>query len=286
MQRPNNTTEGKVDYEYVLTEKKGRIGYVILNRPRKLNALNKPFVREIVDALESMDADGDIRVIVIKGNGRAFTVGADLSPDQEERTSDVTTAYDYKKVTRVWRDAGVVIRGLSKPTIVQVHGYFFAGATDLFLHCDFIIAAEDAQIGCPDVKGMQSVLTHMWTYLVGPQWAKYVLLTGDNIDGKTAERIGLTFKSVPGEGLEAEVDALAQKMALIPLDFLEPNKSLVNKVIDNMGFAASQRLAVENSAFTHLAPDVRKFYEISEKEGLKAALAWRAETYGGIKKDG
>ena len=71
-----------MDYEYVLTEKKGRIGYVILNRPKKLNALNKAFVGEIVDALEGMDDDREVRVIVIKGNGRAFTAGADLAPDQ------------------------------------------------------------------------------------------------------------------------------------------------------------------------------------------------------------
>ena len=174
-----------MEYEYVLTEKKGRIGYVILNRPKKLNALNKAFVGEIVDALKGMDDDREVRVIVIKGNGRAFTAGADLAPDQPNRTSDVATAYDYKRVTRVWTDAADMIRGIGKPTIVQVHGYFLAGATDLFLLCDFILAAEDAQIGCPDVKGMQSVLRHAWTYLVGPQWAKYVLLTGDNIDGKT-----------------------------------------------------------------------------------------------------
>ena len=230
-----------------------------------------------------MDDDREIRVIVIKGNGRSFTAGADLSPGQPDSTGSAETAYEYKKVTRVWTEGSDVIRGISKPTIVQVHGYFLAGATDLFLQCDFIIAAEDAQIGCPDVKGMQSVLRHAWTFLVGPQWAKYVLLTGDNIDGKTAERIGLTFKSVPADKLEAEVDDLAQRIALQPLDLLEPNKSLVNKVMDNMGYTASQRLAVENSAFTHLAPQVRIFTDMIEKKGLRAALEWREETYGGIR---
>ena len=275
-------------YEYVLTERKGNIGYLILNRPKKLNALNRPFVREIFHALKDMDDDRDVTVIVIKGNGRAFTAGADLAPDQTERSGDAKTAYDYKKVTKIWTETADMIRGISKPTIVQVHGYFLAGATDLFLPCDFIIAAEDAQIGCPDVKGMQSVLRHAWTYLVGPQWAKYVLLTGDNIDGKTAERIGLTFKSVPAEDLEAEVDKLAQKLALQPLDLLEPNKSLVNKVLDNMGFAASQRLATENSAFTHLTPQVREFLDMIDEKGLRTALEWRAERFGGIrvKKEG
>lgn len=275
-------------YEYVLTEKKDNIGYVILNRPKKLNALNRPFVREIYAALKDMDDDRSVTVIVIKGNGRAFTAGADLAPDQTERSGDAKTAYDYKKVTKIWVDTADMIRGITKPTIVQVHGYFLAGATDLFLACDFIIAAEDAQIGCPDVKGMQSVLRHAWTYLVGPQWAKYVLLTGDNIDGKTAERIGLTFKSVPEEDLEAEVEKLAHKLALQPLDLLEPNKSLVNKVLDNMGYAASQRLATENSAFTHLAPQVREFLGMIDEKGLRTALEWRAERFGGIrvKKEG
>jgi len=267
-------------YQFVLTDKKDKVGYVILNRPEKRNALTKAFVAEIVDAIKAMDADKGMRVIVIKGNGKTFSAGADLSPDETKGFAAIDTPYAYKRFAKVWSDAAQTIRSVSKPTILQVQGHCLAAATDLFLHCDFIIAAEDAQFGCPDVKGMESVITHMWTYLIGPQWAKYVLLTGDNIDGKTAERIGLVFKAVPLERLEEEVNRLSQRMALIPIDFLEPNKSLINKVLDNMGYLAAQRLALETSTFTHMAPGVRDFYEIAAEKGFKAALAWRTENYG------
>ena len=265
---------------FVLTEKKDKIGYLILNRPEKLNALSNEFILEIIDTIQGLERDTEVRVIVIKARGRAFSAGGDLSEEDLDAFDAVKTAYEYKQLYKPWAAAGQVIRNLSKPTIVQVQGYCLAGATDVFLHSDFILCAEDAQFGCPDVKGMEAPCSHIWTYLMGPQWAKYVLLTGDKIDGKTAERIGLAMKAVPLERLEAEVDELAHRIARIPVEFLEPNKSLVNKVMDNMGYLASQQLALEASAFTHMAPAAEEFHRIRIEKGMKAALAWRAEQYG------
>ena len=267
-------------YEFILTEKRDQVGYLVLNRPNKLNALHTAFVVDILDALKDLNSDDDLRVIVIKANGRSFSVGGDLSPEAAKEFAFIETAVEYKKVGKMWADAGREIRDLPKPTIAQVHGHCLAGATDLFFNCDFLIAAEDAQFGCPDVKGMESPFAHMWTYLVGPQWAKFFLLTGDNIDGATAERIGLVMKALPADELEHEVDRLARRIALIPVDFLGPNKTLVNNVLDNMGFSASQQAAMDTSAFTHLAPGVREFHQISSDKGFKAALAWRRENFG------
>ena len=269
-----------MDYQYVLTDKQEQVGYLTLNRPKKLNALHTAFVGDILSAIEELNSDEDVRVIVIKANGRSFSVGGDLSPEAAKEFAFIDTAVEYKKVGKMWVDAGRQIRDLPKPTIAQIHGHCLAGATDLFFNCDFLIAAEDAQFGCPDVKGMESPFAHMWTYLVGPQWAKFFLLTGDNIDGVTAERIGLVMKAVPSDELEQEVDRLARRIALIPVDFLAPNKTLVNRVLDNMGYSASQQAAMDTSAFTHLAPGVREFAQITADQGFKAALTWRKQNFG------
>ena len=266
-----------MSYQYVLTDRRERVGYLTLNRPEKLNALHRAFVEEILAGLRELEEHEGIRVIVIKAKGRSFSVGGDPSPEGAKEFALLDTALEYKKVAKMWLDASRAVRALSKPTIVQIHGHFLAGATDLFLHCDFLIATQDAQIGCPDVRGMESPLCHAWTYLVGPQWARYFLLTGDNVDGATAERIGLVMKAVAPETLEEELNALARRIALIPLDFLAPNKSLVNEVLDNMGYAAAQPLAAAASTLTHLAPEVREFHRISAEKGFKAAFAWREE---------
>ena len=121
----------------------------------------------------------------------------------------------------------------------------------------------------------------MWTYLVGPQWAKRMLLTGDMISGKEAERAGFVLKAVPSEELEAEVETLADKMALIDVDLLAANKRIVNMAMELMGARTMQRMAAENDALGHQAPVVHEFYRRAKEEGLKAAVEWRDAKFGG-----
>src|SRR5438552_15710344 len=102
-----------------------------------------------------------------------------------------------------------------RPVIGQVHGYCVGGGTDLVFLCDIVLAAEDARIGFPPVRAMGSPVGHMWTYLGGPQWAKRMLLTGDMISGKEAERAGFVLKAVPSEELAAEGGRTAEKVAEI-----------------------------------------------------------------------
>ena len=120
----------------------------------------------------------------------------------------------------------------------------------------------------------------MWTYLVGPQWAKYFLLTGDSVSGKQAAEIGLVFKSAPPDALESEVDALASKIAKVDVELLGPNKRIVNMAMELMGARTIQRMAAEMDARAHLAPPVREFGRIAMNDGLKAALEWRDSKFG------
>ena len=150
-----------------------------------------------------------------------------------------------------------------------------AGATDLMLNCDIVIATEDVKIGFPPVRAQGSPPCHMWMYLVGPQWAKAMLLTGDTIDGKTAERIGLVLRAVPASELDAELEAGAGKMIDIPCELLAANKYICNKAVEVMGRDIIQKWAVETNAIAHLTHSNAEFQRIAKEKGLKAAIEER-----------
>ena len=269
-----------MSYQFIEYEASNGIGRVKLNRPEKLNALSRELQDELVDCLERADDDPEVRVMTLRGNGRAFCAGYDITPPstpeaqaaaQEQRDNIRADIHRMKRTPNTMNS----ILNLSKPVIAGVHGYCIAGGTDLAMHCDIIIAADDAQIGFPPVRSMGTPPTHMWTYMVGPQWAKWFLLTGESVSGTRAEELGLVWKSVPGEGLDAAVEDLARTMARIPWELLAANKSIVNKAMDLMGRSTLQHIAAETDAIAHQAPIVKEFSRMAREEGLKAALEWR-----------
>ena len=269
-----------MSYQFIDYEASNGIGRVRLNRPEKLNALSRELQDELVDCLERADDDPEVRVMTLRGNGRAFCAGYDITPPatpeaqaaaQEQRDNIRSDIHRMKRTPNTMNS----ILNLSKPVIAGVHGYCIAGGTDLAMHCDIIIAADDAQIGFPPVRSMGTPPTHMWTYMVGPQWAKWFLLTGESVSGTRAEELGLVWKSVPGEGLDAAVEDLARTMARIPWELLAANKSIVNKAMDLMGRTTLQHIAAETDAIAHQAPIVKEFSRMAREEGLKSALEWR-----------
>lgn len=275
-------------YEAILYRKANEIARITLNRPEKLNALSLKLRQEIVDAVTDSELDEDIRVIIIKGAGRAFSAGYDLTPlasttagegrTRKSQVSSIQRDIDRMRETiiypwtRLWNSC--------KPIISQVHGYCLAGATDLVFHTDIVVCADDAQFGMPAGRAQGTQPTHMWTYLVGPQWAKYILYTGNYVDGKTAERIGLVWKSVPADQLEDEVNRLAETIAKVPYGLLAVHKRIVNITMEMMGRSLVQQLASEGDAIGHLDPMVEKFNKIVATKGLKAALDWRDGKFG------
>jgi enoyl-CoA hydratase len=278
-----------MDFETILYEKAGGKARITLNRPEKLNALSAKLQRELNVALWEADNDAQVHCVILRGQGRAFCAGYDLSPMQapppkREAAAGETYTNVYRgmatfdddawQLERQQRDR-MVIWDMHKPVIAQIHGYCLAGGTDLALLCDIVAVADDAVIGFPPVRAMGSPPAHMWTYLVGPQWAKYMLLTGDSISGREAAEIGLVWKSFPADQLEAAVEGLAYRMAMIDVDLLSPNKRIVNVAMEMMGARTMQRLAAENDARAHLAPAVREFGRRAMTEGLKSALEWR-----------
>ncbi|MEX0749815.1 MAG: crotonase/enoyl-CoA hydratase family protein [Dehalococcoidia bacterium] len=281
-----------MEFETILYEKDGGKARITLNRPEKLNALSMKLQREVNSALWEADNDADVHVIILKAAGRAFCAGYDLTPMQSpprqgDKDETYTNVYrgmasmddDIWQLERQQRER-MAIWEIHKPVIAQVHGYCLAGGTDLALLCDLVVVADDAVIGFPPVRAMGSPPAHMWTYLVGPQWAKYMLLTGDSIDGRKAAEIGLVLKSVPADRLEAEVEAIASKMEKIDVELLSPNKRIVNVALELMGARTIQRMAAENDGRAHQAPAVKEFARLAMTRGLKAALEWRDSKFG------
>ena len=261
--------------------------YVTLNRPEKLNALSQALQEEISHAMWEADNDTRVHCVILGGAGRAFCAGYDLTPAPADRTETYEEVY-RKHVTfddDTWRmekaqRLRMAIWDMHKPVIGRIHGYCLAGGTDLVLLCDMIIAADDTVIGFPPTRAMGSPPAHMWLYHVGPQWAKRLLLTGDSITGAEAAEIGLVLQAVPYEDLDAAVEEIADKLAMIDSELLSAQKRIVNLGMEMMGARTLQRLASENDARAHLAPSVREFGKLSREKGLKAALEWRDTKFG------
>jgi enoyl-CoA hydratase len=143
-----------------------------------------------------------------------------------------------------------------------------------------VVAADDATIGFPPARDLGCLPNNMWLYNAGPQWAKRLTLTGDTVTGKEAERIGLVMKSVPAEQLEAEVEGLLDRLALIDPELLAANKRIVNLGLELMGARTLQRLAAENDARGHLTGSARAFREKVRTSGLREAFRDRDAGFG------
>lgn len=265
-----------MEYENVLYEPKDNIARITLNRPEKLNALSANLQRDLGSALEEADNDWNIRCIIVRGAGRAFCAGADLTPSAE-RNSNVerrnNIRWDIENAKRAGKRWGN-IWGISKPVIAQVHGYCLAAGTSLATHCDIIIAAENAVIGFPPVRNLGTPSAFMWPYLMPIQWVKWVMFTGNNFSGKQAAEMGWALKSVPADLLEDTVDDLASTISRVSYEMLASSKSICNKAIELMGKDLLQTFAQEVDAVSHQSTAVKEFQRISQEEGLRAALEW------------
>jgi enoyl-CoA hydratase len=271
-----------MSHENVLTEIRDRVLYVTLNRPEKLNALTVALMDDLLSAVRAAERDASVGCIVIQGAGRAFCSGWDLTPAAEsgaaghgQRSPAELSLREDLDLLTARSGRWSLLWSSPKPIVAKVHGYCLAGGTDLALNCDMILAADDAEFGFPAVRSLGSPATHMWTYMVGPQWAKRLLLTGRRIDARTAERIGLILQAVPAARLDAETHALAADVAQVPYDLLAHNKAICNKAVELMGRSLLQELARESDAMAHKSPAAQEFARIAARDGLKAALAWQ-----------
>src|SRR5688572_3332190 len=249
-----------------------------LNRPAKLNALNGELVNALVAALDEAEADDGVRVIVLEGAGRAFSSGYDLTEEAEGTIGGPVAWRDLLAA-----DVAATLRFLDspKPVIAQVHGYALAGGLELAMACDLVVAAEATMLGEPEIRYGSAPVTLLMPFLIGQKRTRELLLTGDLIDAAEAERIGLVNRVVPADGLAAEVDRLADRLARTPPEVMGPTKRMLNRAMDAAGFRLAVEAGLDLGAIINAAdtPEQREWDAIVRRDGLKAALAWRDQRY-------
>lgn len=246
---------------------------LVLNRPGKLNAISRDLREALVDALREAEADERVRVIAIAGAGRAFCSGYDLAEGQP------ADAWGWRELLAEDVAATMAIWRCPKPVIAQVHGYALAGGLELAMACDLIVAAEDARLGEPEIRFGSAPVTLLMPFLVGQKKTRELLMTGDLIDGREAERIGLVNRVVAADRLADEVDALADRLARVPPDVMAPTKLMLNRAMEAAGFAAAVEMGLDVQSFINMSETSRAFEEVVRRDGLKAALAWRDARY-------
>ena len=255
-----------MDYTSILVETSGKVGLVRLNRPKALNALNDQLMSELGDALSALDANDDIGCIVITGSEKAFAAGADISGMASYTYMD---AFKGNFITRNWE----TIRAIRKPVIAAVAGYALGGGCELAMMCDFIIAADTAKFGQPEVK--LGILpgaggTQRLPRAVSKSKAMDLCLTARIMDAAEAERAGLVSRVVAADRLHDEAMEAAAVIAAMSLPVVMMIKESVNRAYES---SLSEGVLFERRMF-HSA-----FGTIDQKEGMQAFLEKRLPNF-------
>ncbi|TQL91116.1 enoyl-CoA hydratase/isomerase family protein [Pseudonocardia kunmingensis] len=264
--------------QFVKTEIRGDVAWLTIDRPKKLNALSVELMAELSEALDLVERDDAVTVVVLRGGERAFSVGYDIAQEVE---MGVSTAEQWH--AGLGNNIGLTMKvwGLGKPVIGAVSGWCLAGGWELAMACDLVVASDDAQFGEPEIRFGSGPVTLLMPFLLGQKATNELLYTGDVVDAGRAQQLGMVNKVVPVGELEATVDRLARKVALTPLSILRYTKRSITRAYEAMGLrdavAANHDIAaILNSAAT---PERAEFTELVETKGLGAALAWRDARY-------
>ncbi len=275
-----------MSYETVDYSAADGIARIVLNRPARLNAINTQLVADVRAAVAAANDDPDVRVLVLSGAGRAFCAGYDLDwgtkaedASQRAMSGQWDPVRDYLGMSRNVR-AYMALWESPKPVIAQVHGWCVGGGTDLALCCDLIFMAEDAQIGYPPARIWGEPTTVMWVYRLGLEHAKRLMLTGEALSGAEAERLGLASKALPADELPAAVNAMARRLASIPLNQLVMSKLLVNQAYENMGLRTTQLIGTVFDGIARHTPEGIAWRDMAMREGFREAVRRRDAPFG------
>lgn len=261
------------------------LAFITLNRPQRLNAINRDLTRALQDAVASANRDPNVRVIVLRGAGPAFCAGYDLedAPAAEAKAQELTGGWDpvvdFRGMSENVR-AFMSLWESAKPVIAQIHGWCVGGGTDMALCADLIFMAEDARIGYPPSRVWGAPTTCMWIYRLGLEHAKRVMLTGEALDGREAERLGLVSRAFPADRLADEVESFAAKLATTPTNQLVMTKLLVNQAYENMGLRTTQTLGTFLDGIARHTPEGLAWRDLAMREGFREAVRRRDEPWG------
>jgi enoyl-CoA hydratase len=265
----------------VLVEDLGPIRRLTMNRPKALNALNGDLIDGLSDSLAAAAADEAVSVLILRGAGRAFCAGYDLTDDASAGALDSAKWHEELEHST---DRMLELFDHPKPVIAQVHSYCLAGGTDLMLAADLCVCSNDALFGYVDVRFGSGVVSMFLPWVIGVRKAKELLFTGaDRIPADEALRIGLVNRVVPRDELEAATLDLATEIAKNEPLVVRLSKRAVNRAWEVAGFRSAMRANTELDTIIETAnlPQRDEFRRITQEEGLKAAIAWRDARYRG-----
>jgi enoyl-CoA hydratase len=265
----------------LLTEDLGPVRRLTMNRPEALNALNHELTEALSAAIGEAGRDDDVRVVILRGAGRAFCAGYDLNEDAAGGELD---ARSWHRDLAASTDRMLEFLDSPKPTIAQVHSYCLAGGTDLMLACDLAVASDDAYFGYVDVRFGSGVVSMFLPWVVGVRAAKELLFTGeDRVSAERALAMRLVNRVVSTAELDDATLALAEEIAKNEPFVIQTTKRAVNRAWDVAGFRAAMDANTELDVMIETAnlPARDEFRRITQEEGLKAAIAWRDARFRG-----
>jgi len=267
----------------VLLETDGAVATLTLNRPERLNTITQQVAQDVRAVLEEAQRDENVRVIRLKGAGRAFCAGYDIdwgaeSMQEAEAGRPWDPMADLAMMSR-FVDTYMALWRSPKPVISQVHGFCVGGGTDFALCSDLIVCAEDCRIGYPPARVWGSPTTAMWTYRLGLERSKRLLLTGDPLDGRTAVEWGLASECHPEAELDDKAMALCRRVALLPSNQLHMMKVLVNQTIEQMGLNTTQLIGTLLDGAARHTPEGAAFSQAALQD-VRAAVRDRDAPFG------
>lgn len=267
------------EYECILVDSPAEfVSRITLNRPEKRNAMNNQLRGEIFAALEANDTDDNVRVTIIRGAGKCFCAGYDLSGGN-------LVEQPYYTPGGIGNWPRHVVQGwfsmwdLGKPVIAQVHGYCLAGATELATACDLVYVAEDAEIGYPPVRTMSPPDMQFHPWMLGMRNAMELMLTGDAMSGTEAVEKGFANRAYPVAELDEQTLERAVRVAKVAPDIQQMNKRSIHHAMDIMGTRAAIRAGTELQALAFFT-ETSQTYRAELRNGLTQALSKRDEVFG------
>lgn len=260
-----------MNYEHLIYNVSEKICTITFNRPEVLNAVNSLLCTEICQALHRADHDLDVNVIVLKGAGRAFCSGHDLTQDADE-PREIYGYFEhykaeYEEFTTIWK--------ITTPVIVSAHGYCIGKGFEMAMMADITIVSEEVKMGMGEARYGIPAITQTMPWFTGTKSAKEMILMGLDVYADEAKERGLVTTVCKPEDLDRVTAKAAKRLALMPRNMSKMHKSYLNRVYDTMGFTKANKDYLEILAMlgTQPVPEYERFSETTQKHGLKAALA-------------
>jgi enoyl-CoA hydratase len=256
----------------LLEHRAGPIRYITLNRPERLNAINRPMLAAIDAAFEAARQDDSCKVVVLRGSGRAFSTGFDITQGGYTPGQSADLVLERNNV-QAHNDRWLRVWDFPKPVIAQVHGYCLASATQLVAVCDLTIASTDAVFGSPALSLGGGFISPMWVHLVGPKRAKEMsFVAGNQISADEAAEWGFVNRAVAPDQLADTVRRLAARISLTPGPLLQMKKVAINRAVELSGFRTTLSYTAEINALLHHSEQVLETRASIRGNGLRATI--------------